>query len=190
MAASAKHGGTGRTQFIFPWLLCGRTCGMRAITAAVVSLSIGTLICAAPASADAKCDGSAGPNPSTPAFYQQQYNPSVAQPLTKEFAAYRSAAASGDLQQIGDAAESLHDDVLADPKKFETQDSFGCYNPAVLATVQHAADALAPTLDSINSAAAGDLPDLISQAKSQEKAYIDALNAYASQFGGQQVPQS
>jgi hypothetical protein len=163
---------------------------MRAITAAVVSLSMGTLLCAAPASADAKCDGSAGPNPAAPEFYRQQYNRAVAQPLTKEFAAYRSAVASGDLQQIGDAAGTLYSDVHGDPNKFETQNSFGCYSPAVLAGVQQAADALAPTLDQISSAAAGDLPDLLSQAKPQVKAYIDALNAYASQFGGQQVPQS
>jgi hypothetical protein len=162
---------------------------MRAITAAIVSLSIGTLICAAPASADAKCDGSTEPNPATPEFYQQQYNPSVAQPLRKEFAAYCSAVASGDLQQIGDAAGSLYSDVVGDPKMFVRQESFGCYSPAVLAAMQQAADDLAPTLDSISSAAAGDLPDLISQAKPQVKAYIDALNAYASQFGGQQVPQ-
>jgi hypothetical protein len=163
---------------------------MRAITAAVVSLSIGTLLCAAPASADAKCDGSAGPNPAAPESYRQQYNRAVALPLTKEFAAYRSAVASGDLQQIGDAAGTLYSDVHGDPNKFETQNSFGCYSPAVLAGVQQAADALAPTLDQISSAAAGDLPDLLSQAKPQVKAYIDALNAYASQFGGQQVPQS
>lgn len=161
---------------------------MRAIMAAVVSLYIGTLVCAAPASADAKCDGSAGPNPAAPEFYRRQYNPSVAQPLTKEFAAYQSAVASGDLQQIGDAAGTLHGDVLGDPNMFVTQKLFGCYNPAVLAGVQQAADALAPTLDQITSAAASDLPDLVSQAKPQVKAYIDALNAYASQFGGQQVP--
>jgi hypothetical protein len=164
---------------------------MRAITAAaVVSLSIGTVIWAAPATADAKCDGSAGPNPAAPQFYQQQYNKSVAQPLTKEFAAYRSAVESGDLQQIGDAAGTLHSDVLADPNMFVTQNLFGCYGPAVLAGVQHAADALAPTLDQISSAAAGDLPDLLSQAKPEVTAYIDALNAYASQFGGPQVSQS
>lgn len=162
---------------------------MRAI-AAVVSLSICTVIWAAPANADAKCDGSAGPNPAAPAFYQQQYSKSVAQPLTKELAAYRSAVASGDLQQIGDAAGTLHSDVLGDPDKFETQNSFGCHSPAVLARVQKAADDLAPTLDQISSAAAGDLPDLLDQAKLQVKAYIDALNAYASQFRGQQVPQS
>lgn len=161
---------------------------MRTITAAVVSLSIGTLVCAAPASADAKCDGSAGPNPAAPEFYQQQYNPSVAQPLTKEFAAYQSAVASGDLKQIGDAAGTLYSDVRGDPNMFVTQKLFGCYSPAVLAGVQQAADALAPTLDQITSAAASDLPDLVSQAKPQVKAYIDALNAYASQFGGQRVP--
>jgi hypothetical protein len=163
---------------------------VRAIAAAVISLSMGTLICAAPASADAKCDGSAGPNPAAPEFYRQQYNPTVAQPLTKEFAAYRNAVASGDLQQIGDAAGTLHGDVQGGANKFETQNFFGCYSPTVLAGVQQTADALASTLDSISSAAAGDLPDLIDQAKPQVKAYIDALNAYASQFGGQQVPES
>jgi hypothetical protein len=80
---------------------------------------------------------------------------------------------------------------------FATQMLFGCYSPAVLASLQQATNTLASSYDSINGAAANlggktpaDVPGLVSQAKPQEKAYIDALNAYASQFGGQQVPQS
>ena len=163
---------------------------MTAVFVAALSVSAAVWGSAATAKADVKCDGNAGANPHDPKFYQEQYNPSVAEPLTKEFAAYQSAVTSGDLQQIGDAAGTLNSDVLGDAKKFVTQDSFGCYSPDVLAGVQKTADALAPTLDQITSAAAGDLPDLISQAKPQVKAYIDALNAYASEFGGRQVPQS
>ena len=35
-----------------------------------------------------------------------------------------------------------------------------------------------------------DITDFVSRAVPQEMAYIQALNAYASQFGGQQVPQT
>jgi hypothetical protein len=62
--------------------------------------------------------------------------------------------------------------------------------PTVLTGLQQATNTLAPTDDSISGTAAGDVAGLVSKAKPQEKAYIDALNAYASQFGGQSVPQS
>jgi hypothetical protein len=40
----------------------------------------------------------------------------------------------------------------------------------------------------LNGKTPADVPGLVKQAEPQEKAYVDALNAYASQFGGQQVP--
>lgn len=117
--------------------------------------------------------------------------------LTNDFAKYHSAVASGDVQQIGEAAGTLYSEIATDVGMFGTQTLFGCYDPAVLASLQQASSTLASTFDSINGAAAGldgktpgDVPVLVSRAKPQERAYIDALNAYASQFGGQQVPQS
>lgn len=112
-------------------------------------------------------------------------------------ATYHSAVASGDPKQIGAAAGMLYSEITFDLQMFDTEHSFGCYSPVVLASLHRATDALAPTFDSINAASASlggktpsDVPGLVSQAKPQERAYIDALNVYASQFGGQQVPQS
>jgi hypothetical protein len=170
---------------------------MRVITAAVVaglSLCAAVWGSAATAKADVKCDDHAGPNPAAPEFYQEQYKPSVATPLTKDLATYHSAVASGDPKQIGEAAGTLYSEISVNVNMFGTQKLFGCYSPAVLASLQQATDTLAATYDSINGAAGlggktpGDVPGLVSQAKPQEKAYIDSLNAYASQFGGQQVP--
>jgi hypothetical protein len=173
---------------------------MRGIMAAVVaSLSVCTAVwgSAATAKADVKCDDHAGPNPAAPEFYQEQYNPAVAKPLTKDLATYQSAVGSGDPKEIGEAASTLSSEISSNVNMFVTQKLFGCYSPAVLASLQQATNTLASSYDSINGAAANlggktpaDVPGLVSQAKPQEKAYIDALNAYASQFGGQQVPQS
>ena len=173
---------------------------MRRIAATVVAcLSVVTAVwaSAAKANADVKCDDHVGPNPAAPESYQEQYNPAIAEPLTKDLATYRDAVGSGDAKEIGEAAGTLYSEISSNVNMFVTQKLFGCYNPAVLASLQQATNTLAPTYDRINGAAAnlggkapGDVPGLVSQAKPQEKAYIEALNAYASQFGGQQVPQS
>lgn len=147
------------------------------------------------AKADVMCDGPTGPNPAAPEFYQEQYNASVAKPLTRDLAAYRDAVPSSDPKQIGPAARTLYREISSNPMKFGTQTSFGCYSPAVLASLQQATDTLAPTFNTIASAAAkidgktpSDIASFVSRARPQAKAYIEALNAYASQFGGQQVP--
>lgn len=173
---------------------------MRKITATVVTgLSVFTAVweSAATGRADVQCTGQQGSNPAAPEFYQQQYNPSVAKPLTKDLAAYHAAVASGDTQQIGDTAGSLYSEISSDTQMFATQIPFGCYDQTVLTSLQQATNTLAPTYDSINGAVANlggktpnDVAGLIAQAKPQEKAYIDALNAYASQFAGQQVPET
>ena len=173
---------------------------MRGITAAVVAgLSVFTAVLgsAATGRADVQCTGQQDPNPAAPEFYQSQYNPSVAKPLTKDLAAYNAAVASGDPSKIWQTAGALSSDISQTPMMFGTQTPFGCYDPAVLTSLQQATNTLAPIYDSINGAAANlggktpnDIPGLVSQAKPQEKAYIDALNAYASQFSGQRVPQS
>lgn len=151
----------------------------------------------ATARADVQCTGAQGPNPAEPEFYQEQYNPSVADQLTQDLQTYNAAVASGDPQQIGQAAGTLYSEISTYPMMFSTQTPFGCYNPLVLTNLQQPTNAFATTLDNITSAAASidgktpnDVPGLVSQAEPQETAYINALNAYASQFGGEQVPQN
>lgn len=137
-----------------------------------------------------------GPNPAGPEFYKEQNNASVAEPLTKDLATFRDAVPSSDPRQIGPAAATLRSDISSYNTRFGTQTLFGCYNPAVLASLQQATDTLASTFNTIVSAAANsddktpsDITGFVSRAMPQEMGYIQALNAYASQFGGQQVPQ-
>jgi hypothetical protein len=66
----------------------------------------------------------------------------------------------------------------------------------VLKGLQNATDAFATTLYDLACAGgskcgktAAEVSGLVSQAKPQEKTYVEAINAYASQFGGEQVPQ-
>ena len=174
-----------------------RHIAVRKITAAIiVGLSVFTAVweSAATSTADIQCTGQEGPNPAAPESYQSQYKSSVAKPVTKDLAAYQAAVASGDPKQIWQTAGTLSSDISQTPMMFGTQTPFGCYDPAVLTSLQQATNTFASTLDSIKGAAAGlggktpsDVPGLVSQAKPQERAYVDALNAYASQFGGQQV---
>jgi hypothetical protein len=173
---------------------------LRRITAAVVAgLSVFTTVwgSAATAKADGECDDHAGPNPAAPEFYKDQYNAFVAEPLTKDLATFRDAVPSRDPRQIGPAAGTLRSDISPYNTMFGTQTLFGCYSPAVLASLQQASDTLAPTFNAIVSAAANrdgkspsDITGFVSRAMPQEMGYIQALNAYASQFGGQQVPQT
>jgi hypothetical protein len=170
---------------------------VRRITAAVVAgLSVFTAVweSSATATADIQCTGEQGPNPAAPESYQSQYNSSVAKPVTKDLAAYDAAVASGDPKQIWQTAGTLSNDISQTPMIFGNQTPFGCYDPPVLTGLQRATNTFATALDSIKGAAAGlggktpsDVPGLVSQAKPQERAYVDALNAYAAQFGGQQV---
>jgi hypothetical protein len=171
---------------------------VRAITVAVIAgLTVVSAVSGPEGTARAdSCGSQRGLNKAAPEFYQQQYDPSVARPLTKDLATYHSAVASGDPKQIGEAAGTLYSEISSYPAMFGSA-VFGCYSPAVLTSLQQATDPLAATYDSINGAAANlggktpsDVSGLVAQARPQERAYINALNTYASQFGGQQVPQS
>jgi hypothetical protein len=172
--------------------------GLRRTTAAVVAgLFVVTMDwgSAATAKSAVECDDHEGPNPAAPEFYQERYNASVAEPLTKDLATFRDAVPSRDPRQIGPAAETLRSDISLYNTMFGTQTLFGCYSPAVLASLQQATDTLAPTFNTIVSAAASsddktpsDISGFVSRALPQEMGYIQALNAYAFQFGGQQVP--
>lgn len=151
--------------------ICQANTDMWEITAAMVAgLSVVAAVWgSATAGADAKCDGKAGPNPAGPAFYQEQYNPSVVKPLATDLATYHDAVASGDPKQIGDAAGTLYSEISSNVNMFVTQRLFGCYHPAVLASLQQATSTLASSYDSINGAAANlggkspsDVPGLVS----------------------------
>jgi hypothetical protein len=170
----------------------------RIATAVVASVAFSTTLCgfAATARADDQCTGQQGANPAAAEFYQTEYNPSVAEPVARALKEYNAAAASGDPQQTGQAARTLYNEISADLTMFRTQTPFGCYDATVLASLQLSTTAFAATLDGMSHAAArsggktpGDIPGLVAQAKPQEMAYVNALNAYASQFGGQKVAQ-
>jgi hypothetical protein len=150
---------------------------------------------ATPAGADVRCTGQQGPNPAKPESYQQQYSTAVFRPLKNDLRTYQSAAASGDPRKTGRSATALYSEIETDLMMFGTQSWFGCYDPAVLANLQQSANAFASTLDDISGAAASfsgktpaDIPALVAQARPQEKTYIEAMNAYAKQFGGEQIP--
>jgi hypothetical protein len=143
---------------------------------------------------DVPCTGSQGPNPAAPEFYRGQYDLSIAESLRKDLTLYHSAVASGVMEEIGLQAGRLYSEISVDLELFDVQSYFGCYDPAVLTSLHEATDALAPVFDDISSAAAnfggkspGEVPGLVSRAKPLEKVYVDSLNLYASQFGGEQV---
>lgn len=171
----------------------------RVIAAVVAGVAVFTAMGASTATsrADVQCTGRDDPNPSAPEAYQGLYDSYFAKPLTQGLKAFDTAVANGDTQRIGQAAGQLSNQISTAPMMFGTQSPFGCYDPAMLAGLQQAASTFAATLDGIGGAAAGlggkkptDIPALVSKAKPQEAAYINALNAYSAQFGGQQLPKS
>lgn len=166
-----------------------------AIAAAAVFTAVGAS--AATSSADAQCTGQDGPNPAAPEAYKALYDNYFANDITEGLKAFHTATASGDTERIGMAAGQLYNQISTAPVMYGTQSPFGCYDPALLAGLQQAGNTLATALDRIGGAAAGvdgraptDVPALVSRAKPQETAYINALNAYSAQFGGQPLPTS
>lgn len=149
------------------------------------------------ATAERTCsDGGQDPHQASPDFYQGQYADGLAKQLKQKLSVYDSAVESGDPQQIGTAAGDLYSEVKSDVTMTESSNLFGCYDQAVQTGLQSATDAFATTLDDMACAAANtcsrtqaDMPGLLAQAKPQEKTYVEAINAYASRFGGEQIPQ-
>jgi hypothetical protein len=146
--------------------------------------------------ADQSCTDNPGQNGATPDFYRQQYADGLAKDLSQKLTNYDSAVGSGQPRQIGTAAGDLFSAIKLNDAKVKNPRVFGCYDPNVLMGLQTATDAFAATLDDMACAGAStcdktpaDIPDLAGQAKPQEQAFIDAMNAYAAQFGGQQIPQ-
>jgi hypothetical protein len=141
------------------------------------------------------CQGRAAPNDATPDFYRQQYADGLANPLEDRLTTYGSAALSGDPHRIGDAAAALDTDIRADARLVNVPRLYGCYDKTVLTRLQNATEAFATTLDVLSCAAANmcnrrqtEVPGLVAQAAPEERTYVEALDAYADQFGGEQLP--
>jgi hypothetical protein len=145
--------------------------------------------------ADDTCDG-VGKNEAWPEVYRDKYAAGVVKALKQTLSVYDSAVESGAPEQIGTAAGALYSDVRTNLGMFKLRRLYGCYDPSVLTGLQNATDAFAPTLD--NLACAGEnmcgrtpaeVPGLVAQANRQQRIYIEAINVYAAQFGGEQIPQ-
>jgi hypothetical protein len=141
------------------------------------------------------CQGRTGPNDATPDFYRQQYADGLANPLEERLKTYGSAASSGDPHRIGDAAAALDTDIRADARLVNVPRLYGCYDHAVLTRLQNATEEFATTLDALSCASASmcnrkqsEVLSLIAQAAPQERTFVQSLDAYAAQFGGEQLP--
>ncbi len=139
------------------------------------------------------CKGRAPQNDPSPGAYQQQYA-GLADRLKDMLGAYDSAIESLDAHPIGDTSGALGTEIRADARLVDVPRLYGCYAPNVQSSLEHATDALAGTLDALSCAGANmcnrkqtEILGLISQARPQERTYIAALNAYAAQFGGEQI---
>jgi len=140
------------------------------------------------------CAGRLGQNDGSPDSYRQEYSTGLAKQLKATISTYETAVQSGDSQQIADAAGALAAEVRADALLATIPRLYGCYNPKVLASLQKATDTLAGTLDALSCAGVNmcnknqtDVPRLLVQEKPQERAYVEAINTWAAQFGGEQL---
>lgn len=141
------------------------------------------------------CAGRAGQNDAPPEFYQQQYATGLAKQLKDKLSAYESAVESGDSQHIGDAAYALGAEIRDDPRLVNIPRLFGCYDHGALTRLQNTTTTFATTLDGLSCTGINvcqsnkaEVPGLVAQAKPQGRTYVEAINAYAAQFGGEQIP--
>ena len=108
---------------------------------------------------------------------------------------YDSALESLDPHSIGDAAGALDSEIRADARLVNVPRLYGCYDPKILTGLQNATNTFADTLDALSCAGNNmcnrkptEVSGLVGQAKPQERTYVQAINAYAAQFGGEQLP--
>lgn len=142
------------------------------------------------------CETRTGPNDAPPEVYRQQYATGLAKQLKDRLDAYDSAVDSGDSQRIGESAALLAGEVRADAKLVtDFPRLYGCYDRGVLADVRRAAEAFGSQLDGMSCAGAdickkvhAEIPNLVGRAKPQQRAFVVAINTYAAQFGGEQLP--
>ena len=141
------------------------------------------------------CKGRVSPNVESPDFYRQHYANDLASPLKERLKTYDSAVVSGDTQRIGQAADVLGTEIRADAKLVDSPRVYGCYDQQALTHLQNAAVSFADALDAMSCASADmcgkkqtEVPGIVAQAAPQERAALDAFNAYAAQFGGEKLP--
>ena len=142
------------------------------------------------------CANHTGPNDASPEFYRQQYDTGLAKQLKDRLDTYGSAVDSGDSQRIGESAAVLAGEVRADAKLVsDFPRLYGCYDKGVLADVVKAAEAFGTQLDAMSCSGAemckkvhADTPNLVGRAKPQLRSFVSAINTYAAQFGGEQLP--
>ena len=166
-------------------------------TAVVVGAMVASwIVCVMPAAhADTKCSAGGKPQSgASPAFYQAQYSAALAKILKKDLTAYDAAVAANDMKAAGAAGATLYGEIFIDLKMIDDPAQFGCYSPAMQTDLQNAMNAWSPILDTMSCAGpsscghnVSEMPALIAQSTPLEKDYINAINAYASQFGGQQI---
>lgn len=140
------------------------------------------------------CAGQSGQNGASPDSYREQYATGMAKQLKATISTYLTAVQSGDSQRVADAAGALAAEIRADARLVNIPRLYGCYNAKVLANLQKATDTLATTLDALSCAGVNmcnktqsEVPRLLVQEKPQERTYVEAVNAYAAQFGGEQL---
>jgi hypothetical protein len=141
------------------------------------------------------CAGRTGQNDASPDFYRQQYATGLAKQLKDKLSAYDSAVESGNSQHIGDAAYALSTEIRDDARLVKIPRLFGCYDQTVLTRLQNATDAFATTLDTLSCTGVNvchsdkaEVPRLAARANPNERTYVEAINTYAAQFGGEQLP--
>jgi hypothetical protein len=140
------------------------------------------------------CAGQSGQNEGSPDSYRQQYAGGMAKQLKAAITTYETAVQSGDSQRVADAAGAMAAEIRTDAHLANIPRLYGCYNAKVLASLQKATDTLATTLDALSCAGVNmcnknqsEVPHLLVQEKPQERTYVEAVNTYAAQFGGEQL---
>jgi hypothetical protein len=141
------------------------------------------------------CAARANQHDASPDFYQQQYATGLANQLNDKLKTYDSALDSLDPHNIGDAAGALDSEVRADARLVNVPRLYGCYDPKILTGLQNATNSFAEALDALSCAGNNlcnrkptEVAGLVATAKPQERTYVQAINAYAAQFGGEQLP--
>jgi hypothetical protein len=166
-------------------------------TAVVVGAMVASwIVCVVPAAhADTPCSTGGKPGfDASPGFYQDRYSAVLAKTLKQDLSVYDSAVAAKDMKGAGVAGGTLYSEIFTDLRMIDDPALFGCYNPKVQTGLQTVANAWSPILETMSCAGpsscghdVSEMPALVAKSAPLENGYIKLINAYASQFGGQQI---
>lgn len=142
------------------------------------------------------CENRTLPNDESPELYRERYAKGLATTLKNKLNDYDSAVDASDSQRIGESGLALATEVRVDVKLVtEFPRLYGCYDRTVLNTLKGATEAFGTALDALSCSGAdacrkiqAEIPTLVWRVKPQERSYVVAINAYAAQFGGEQLP--